>query len=259
MDRIAEYVDRLWDAGLTAAAIDPLTAGDPELSVDDAYTVQEALLDRRLANGERIVGAKLGLTSKAKQITMGVHQPVFGWLTDAMLLDDAAVDCTTLIHPRVEPEIALILATALEGPRVTPADVLAATGSFAGAVEVIDSRFHGYSFRLPDVVADNTSAARFALGSPRQLTPEIDLRLLGCVLESDGSVVSAAAGAAVANGPLRAVALLVEHLATRGRRLEAGWVVMTGGLTDAVPLAGHVVSAGFDGLGRVTIAPAAIR
>ena len=172
----------------------PLTADHPGLDLDLAYAVQEAGVRLLLAAGERPAGFKIGLTSRAKQAQMGVAEPLYGELTDAMLLDvGQPLDTGALIQPRVEPEIAFLLGADLAGERVGAAQVLAATAAVAPAVDVLDSRYAGYAFTLPDVVADNASAARLVLGGVRQAVDWIDLRLVGCVLEVGGRVTEAVA------------------------------------------------------------------
>jgi len=155
----------------------------------------------------------------------------------------------------VEPEIAFLLGRDLEGPQVTAAHVLAATEAVFGAVDVLDSRYAGYKFTFNDVVADNASSAGFILGGTALDPYGIDLRLTGCVLEQNGSLVSTAAGASVMGHPASSVAWLVRTLAARGLGLEAGQVVMAGGMTEAIPVKpGDTVVASFDRLGSVEIA-----
>jgi 2-oxo-3-hexenedioate decarboxylase/2-keto-4-pentenoate hydratase len=187
---------------------------------------------------------------------MGVDEPLYGELTDAMLLDvGEPLDTGQLIQPRIEPEIAFLLGADLAGERVGAAQVLAATAAVAPAIDVLDSRYAGYAFTLPDVVADNASAARLVLGGVRRAADGIDLRLVGCVLEQGGRVRSTAAGAAALGHPAAAVAWLVRALARRGRGLAAGDVVLSGGLTEAVPVApGDVVVARIGRLGAVELA-----
>lgn len=232
-----KWAEHLLDAEARRAPVPPLTETEPGLSLEDAYAIQDEVLARRLARGERLVGAKVGLTSQAKQQAMGVAEPVYGWLTDAMAHPaEAPLALDTLIHPRVEPEIVFILGERLMGPGITAQDVLAATTAVCCGLEVIDSRYEEFRFTLPDVVADNTSAARFVLG-PRRVGPgACDLSLVGCLLEDGPDLVATAAGAAVVGHPAESVALLANHLARRGRALEPGWVVLSGGLTDAVRL-----------------------
>lgn len=255
MTELADLVDLLASAELNRKPISPLTDSHPGLSVDEAYEVQDQLVERRISRGEKIVGAKVGLTSKAKQHRMGVDVPIFGWLTDAMLLPtEEPLQTEELLHPRVEPEIAFILSETLAGPGITAHDVLDATRWVCGGLEVIDSRYEDFRFRLPDVVADNTSAARFALGTLRVPPDRLELDMVGVLLEHDSEIAASAAGAAVLGHPAIAAAHLANDLAHRGRSLEAGWVILTGGLTDAVTLAaGSHVTATFAHLGAVTI------
>lgn len=249
---------RTWAARLDEAAtgrttVPPLTT-DGLADVATAYQVQNALVDLRLARGERLVGGKLGLTSKAKRIAMGVDEPLYGLVTSGMLRTSGSrLSLKELIHPRIEPEIAFVLGEPLAGPGVTVADVLAATRYLCPALDVIDSRYEGFSFKHLDAIADNASSAAFALGD--DLTePHGDLTLTGCLLEVDGQVVESAAGAAVMGHPAAAVAFMANQLAGTGQRLEAGWVVLSGGLTAPVPLRpGATVTVTVSGLGSVTL------
>jgi 2-keto-4-pentenoate hydratase len=226
-----------------------------ELDEDTALLVQEAVVRARVDSGHPIVGAKLGLTSAAKQKQMNVDRPLYGWLTSDMQVDTgAAVRCDAYIQPRVEPEIAFLLGRDLEGPDVTAAQVLSATEAVFGAIDILDSRYAGYKFTFNDVAADNASSAGFVLGGTAVDPYGIDLRLTGCVLEKNGELVATAAGAAVMGHPASAVAWLVRALARRGQGLEAGHVVMAGGMTEAVAVSpGDTVVATFDRLGSVEI------
>jgi 2-oxo-3-hexenedioate decarboxylase len=247
--------ERLAGMRQARAAGKGLSVDHPEMDLDAAYAVQEAGVRLLVADGERPIGFKLGLTSRAKQAQMGVAEPLYGELTDAMLLDvGEPLVAADHIQPRVEPEIAFLVGTDLAGERVGTTQVLAATAAVAPAIEVIDSRYAGYSFTLPDVIADNASAARLVLGGVRRTADGIDLRLLGCVLERNGRVVSTAAGAASLGHPAAAVAWLVRALARCGRGLAAGDVVLSGALTEALPVApGDVVVARLGRLGTVEL------
>lgn len=252
---IGKWADYLFDAERRKQAVAPISDIEPSLTVSDAYDIQDLLLERRLAAGERIVGAKLGLTSRAKQEDMGITEPIYAWLTDAMALAPGVpLRLSETIHPRIEPEIVFIMDKELAGPGVGIHDVLEATSVLCCGMEVIDSRFADFRFSLVDVVADNASACRFVLG-PLQIPPTgVDLSLVGCLLEKDGSVVATAAGAAILGHPAAAVAELANFLGRRGKCIEAGWVVLSGGLTAAVPLStGFHVSATFGHLGRVSL------
>ena len=162
MSDIRPIAERLLSAVRNTTATEPLTNTWPDLTIDEALTVQDAVVYARVDSGATIVGAKLGLTSVAKQRQMKVDQPLYGWLTDDMQIDvGQPVECARFIQPRCEPEIAFLLDRDLEGPNVTAAHVLAATEAVFGAIDVLDSRFTGYSFTFNDVVADNASSAAF--------------------------------------------------------------------------------------------------
>jgi 2-oxo-3-hexenedioate decarboxylase len=236
-------------------AIAPFTDAHPDLDVDTAYAAQREFVRGKLDAGERIVGAKLGLTSRTKQQAMGVDAPLYGWVTSSMLAPfGEPVRLDRFIHPRVEPEIAFLLARDVAAP-ATVTSVLAATEAVFAAIDVLDSRYENFRFTLPDVVADNASAGAFLLGPVARPPAElVDLRLMGCVLRVDGEVVTTAAGAGVMGHPAASVAWLANQLAERDERLQAGWLVFSGGLTAPVPLsAGSSVTAEFDGLGTVEV------
>ena len=229
----------------------------PELAddLDVAYEIQDRNLQARLDRGETLVGVKLGLTSKAKQQRMGVHVPFVAWLTDAMVLPMGdPVPQTRLIHPRVEPEIVFVMGERLEGPGVSCATAMAAVDSVWGGAEVIDSRYQDFRFTAGDVVADNASSAAYVTG-PIGLPPsQLDLSLEAVLVEVDGVVVDSATGAAVQGHPGEALALAANELSRRSRAIEAGWVVLTGGMTDAVPAPpGVSVGMHFTHLGSVFI------
>jgi len=225
------------------------------LGIDDAYAIQAALLELQLGRGDSLAGAKLGLTSVAKQEQMSVSEPVYGWVpTSTVLGADGVVALNELIHPRCEPELVFVLAESLSGPGVTANDVLDATEKVVGGIEVIDSRYEAFSFTLPDVIADNTSAARVAIGSDGIAPRDADLTTLGCVFDVDGEITGTATGAALLGDPALCVAMLANHLGKHGQKLEPGWIVMAGAATDARPLsAGTVATARYSHLGSVTV------
>jgi 2-oxo-3-hexenedioate decarboxylase len=235
--------------------IAPFSDAYPFFGTDRAYQAQRLFVDAHLGVGDQVIGAKLGMTSRVMRVMLGVDQPVSGWLTAGMVLAPGqSVPLEQLIHPQAEPEIAIVLGRELAYP-VTVPGVLAATEAVFAAIEVIDSRYEDFRYRMPDVVADNVGAARVAFGS-RACTPaELgDLRLIGCVFRSQGEVVGTAAGAAAMGHPAAAVAWLVRSLAARGERLPAGSVVLTGGLTaPAAVRRGGALTADFDQLGSVEV------
>lgn len=231
----------------------PFTDEWPDLDLDTGYAVQDLTLARRLARGERLIGVKLGLTSRAKQQRMGVTTPLVAWLTDAMVLPAGdPVPQGRLIHPRVEPEIVFVMGERLAGPGVTAAQALGAVESVLGGAEVIDSRYRDFRFTAGDVAADNASSGAFVTG-PVALPPsELDLALEGVLVEADGVIVDSATGAAVQGHPAEALALAANELGRRGLAIEAGWIVLTGGMTDAVHAPrGRSVAFHFSNLGSV--------
>lgn len=234
---------------------EPFTDEWSDMDLTTAYAVQDETLRLRLARGETLIGVKLGLTSRAKQQRMGVSSPLVAWLTDAMVLP-AGAPCPqdALIHPRAEPEIVFVMGERLAGPGVTAATALHSVAGVMAGVELIDSRYCDFRFLLPDVVADNASSGAFVTG-PRLLPPhELDLGLEACLLEVDGKIVDSATGAAVQGHPAEALALAANALAERGLAIEAGWIVLTGGMTDAVMVEpGSVVAAHFTHLGSIVI------
>ncbi|GAA4124052.1 fumarylacetoacetate hydrolase family protein [Nocardioides fonticola] len=234
--------------------IDPFTDTHPDLDEAWGYAVQDLDLADRLAAGERSIGMKLGLTSAAKQERMAVHRPVVGFLTDAHLLatGEVARRLDSWVQPRIEPEIAFVTAVDLGGG-LTRADAPTVVASVLVAAEILDSRFTGYRFRLPDVLADATSAAGVLLGEPRPVG-DLDLASLACRVEVDGVLEHEATGAAVLGDPWLALVELSAHLGRRGTMLPAGSLVLAGALTDAVPLtAGRRYRLVVDGLGEIVV------
>lgn len=239
----------LHQARLERRPVPMLTVEDPDLGIEDAYAIQEAGIQLRLVEGERIVGGKLGFTSRAMQQAMGVDHPNYGWLTDAMLIRDGAVPLDRLIHPKAEPEIAFLLGTDLSPP-VSTEQVLAATSAVLPCLEIVDSRYLDFRFRAFDNIADNSSAGVLTLGDP---SPPDGMRLdlLGATVWVDGALRFTAAGAAALDHPAGAVAWMANHCP---RGLKAGDLVISGGLTPPVDLpSGTVVTAEFDRIGSITI------
>ena len=235
--------------------IGPFTDEHTDFDLAAAYEAQALFVEGLVEAGERLVGAKVGLTSRAKQEAMGVSEPLYGRVTDAMLLEAGApVPLADMLQPRADPEIAFLLARPLEAP-ATVTSVLAATEAVFAAIDILDSRYEDYRFRLPDVVADNCSSGAFLLGPQARRPDELeDLRLVGCLLRTRGEIVATAAGAAVMGHPAASVAWFANRLAAAGEALPAGSLVFSGGLTAPIPLAvGVSVTAEFDGLGTVEV------
>jgi 2-oxo-3-hexenedioate decarboxylase len=242
---------RLADAERERRTIPQLSTSEPALDLDAAYAVQQHRFEARLASGDTPIGFKLGLTSRAKQEAMGVAIPLWGRLSNSMLhseFDPLLV--SSLIHPRIEPEIAFLLERDVDGRTATPASVLAATKGLFAALEILDSRYDDFRFTLADVVADNASAARVVCGGALVPPASMNCQLEGMVLHCNGEVVATASGAAVSGHPAAAVAWLARIVGS----LPAGAIVLSGGLTAPVSLQqGTVVSAEFASLGSVTL------
>lgn len=252
-----EAADHLRAARLARRTVEPLTDLHPGLDEDWAYDVQRIDRDGRAADGDPAVGAKLGLTSVAKQQRMGVDRPIVGFLTRSMILGaDLPQDALARwAQPRIEPEIAFTTSRAI-GRGLKDNEVAAHVATVHVAAEVLDSRYTGYRFRLPDVVADNTSAAGVLLGEPVALGSAGDLTTVMCEVAEDGSVAHRATGAAILGDPLRALQLLSRHLERRGEILPVGSLVLAGALTDAVPLvAGSSYRLTVSRLGSIAVEP----
>ncbi|MEN4901954.1 2-oxo-3-hexenedioate decarboxylase [Luteimonas sp. TWI1437] len=250
-ETVAQLATLLHDAERDVRDTVKITDAHPALSIEDAYRIQDALRAHKQARGVRCVGMKMGLTSYAKMQQMGVNTPIYGFLGSDNAVDDGAeIEAAKLIHPKVEAEIAFVMRDALQGPGCTPEQVMAATLCLLPAIEVIDSRYENFRFDLPSVIADNTSAARYVIGSRPTAPQGIDLETTGVVLEKNGQVVEVGAGAAVLGNPALAVAMLVDMLHARGQSLPAGSVVLSGAITAAVAVeAGDNVQVRVDGLG----------
>ncbi|TAM10693.1 MAG: 2-oxo-3-hexenedioate decarboxylase [Nevskiaceae bacterium] len=250
---LAKLADRVIAAQDNARTMPKLTDEYPSLSVADGYDVQDELCRRWIARGDRCIGVKAGLTSKAKMDQMGIDVPGFGILMASFARpENSALDMKELVHPRVEAEIAFVTKAKLQG-EVSVEEVMAATDYVIPAVEVIDSRYEQFKFDLPSVIADNTSSARYVTGGRPRDPHSLDLRTIGVVIEKNGEIAALGASAAVLNHPALAVVMLVKHLAGRGSALPAGSFVMTGGITAAIPVAaGDNIHARFQDMGSVS-------
>jgi 2-keto-4-pentenoate hydratase len=252
---VRSMADDLFAAERDRRQIAPLSSRAP-ISPQDAYAIQLANVERRIKAGERVVGKKVGLTAKVIQQMLKVDQPDYGHLFEVMeVADNAKCAVSGLLQPRVEPEIAIVLAKSLRGPGLTDLDILAATEAVVPAIEIVDSRIENWKITFADTVADNGSAARFVLGKRRTPPTAIDLRTAGTILSKNGQVTGTGAGAAVLGAnPFRAVAWLANTLAGAGLELAAGDVILPGALCGMVSVAaGDTVSADFGPLGTVTV------
>ncbi|WP_414505837.1 2-keto-4-pentenoate hydratase [Streptomyces sp. NEAU-L66] len=222
------------------------------LSVADAYAVQELAVARRLDRGERLVGVKMGFTSRQKMAQMGVDEVIWGRLTSAMLVPEGdRIAPDHYIHPRIEPEVAFLIGRDIP-PGAPPETITSAVTAVAPALEIIDSRYADFRFTLADVVADNASAAGFVLGAWQAAPPSLDC--LGVLLEVDGRTAEVGATASILGDPWRSLAAAARLTGRAGMPLRAGWVVLAGGATAAVPLRpGAQVRAVIESLGSASV------
>ena len=236
--------------------VEPLTSRFADLKLEEAYQISQHLLAQRLREGEKLVGRKIGVTSAGVQRALDVHQPDFGYLTDAMVLASGADVAVTerLIQPRAEAEIAFRMGKPLRGPAVTGSQVLAAIEYAVPCLEIVDSRIRDWKIRIEDTVADNASCGLVVVGHHAVDPRTFDLSLVGCVVEKNGKLLHTGAGAATLGSPLNSVAWLVNTLSTFGEGLSEGDLVLSGALVPLEPVvAGDLFQASIDRIGSVAV------
>lgn len=250
IDEYAEIVD---EAARHARAIRQFSAG--AFDVETAYQIQAASIARRLERGQQRTGIKMGFTSKAKMQQMGVHDLIWGRLTDTMQIAEGdEVLLERFIHPRVEPEIAFVLGDELCG-KVTIPEAMMAVEAIAPALEIIDSRYENFKFSLPDVIADNASSSGYVLGP--WVVPEESFDNLGIVMSINGVPRQMGSTAAILGNPVRSLVHAARLAEEAGEPLQAGWIVMAGAATAAEFLTkGDSVTAEFQNLGSLSFAVA---
>lgn len=206
-------------------------------NLSGAYAVQEINTQRALAEGRRLVGRKVGLTSIAVQQQLGVDQPDFGMLfADMEILDGGAIDCSRLIQPKAEGEIAFVLGRDLPNADTTLAELISAVDYVVPALEIVDSAIRDWKITLVDTVADNASSALYVLGKQPTKLSALDLRLEGMLLDKNGQQASIGVGAACLGNPLDACLWLARTMAEVGRPLKAGDVLLSGALGPMTPV-----------------------
>ncbi len=244
--------DALYDAWRERRTLAPLREQAPGLTIEDAYAIQSRMVARRVQAGERIVGKKIGVTSKPVQEFLGVFEPDFGQLTSGMVCTESdGIDLNRLIQPKAEAELAFVLKHDLIGPGITATDVLRATEYVVPCFEIVDSRIQSWDIQIQDTVADNASCGVFILGDVKADPRELDLTLAGMVLEKNGELFSTAAGAAVQGSPVNAVVWLANTLGRLGLPFRAGEVILSGSQSALVPVTdGDELVCTVGGLGR---------
>ncbi|MEV6215924.1 2-keto-4-pentenoate hydratase [Nocardia sp. NPDC051833] len=250
-----QLADELARAEDDRVAVPPLVDRYPDIDVVDAYEIQLLNIRRRLGGGAKIVGHKVGLSSKAMQEMMGVDEPDYGHLLAEMeVFEDVPVDTSKYLLPRVEVEVGFVLGADLPGEDCTEADVLAATVAYAPSIELIDSRINDWKIGLTDTISDNASSAGFVLGKERVAPGDIDIKGIDAVLTRNGEVIAEGRSDAVLGDPVIAVAWLARKVATFGVRLKKGDIVLPGSCTRAIDARpGDDFHAEFSGLGSVRL------
>lgn len=252
---IKQLGDELYAALVSGKPVEPLTNRFPDITIEDAYLIQQQFISHRLNSGEKVVGKKIGVTSKAVMNMLGVGQPDFGYMLDGMAYQEGQeINIGSLMQPKAEGEIAFVMKKDLMGPGVNAADVLAATEGVMVCFEIVDSRIRDWKIKIQDTVADNASCGGFVLGSKLVDVHDVDLIHCGMVLEKNGEVVVTGAGAATMNSPVNAIAWLANTLGRLGIPLKAGEIVLSGALGAMVPVqAGDQLRVTIGGIGSCSI------
>lgn len=253
-NNIVAAAQLLRDAESTGCWIAPLRETFADLDIDAAYAIQRFNTGLKVAAGARLVGAKIGLTSPAVQKQLGVDSPDYGVLFDDMGYPEGLpIPLAKLQQPKIEAEVAFVLAHDLDLPNPTIVDVVNAVDYCLPALEIVGSRIDNWNIRLVDTVADNASSSAWVVGAAPKKLHMVDLRVAGMTLACDGEVVSRGSGAACLGHPLNAVLWLARTMVRVGAPLKAGHLVLSGALGPMVPVeAGKTYTAQIDGLGSVT-------
>jgi 2-oxopent-4-enoate/cis-2-oxohex-4-enoate hydratase len=251
-EKISEYGEALYAALHSGQTLAPLTDREPDITLEDAYRISQRFLQCRLDSGERVVGKKIGVTSKPVQDMLGVFQPDFGFLTDVMECPDGAEIpiAGRLIQPKAEGEIAFRLRSDLKGPGVTEQDVLDATATIIPCFEIVDSRIDDWKIKIQDTVADNASCGVYVFGRNEVDPRDFDLPSLKMTIHKNGEFIAEGLGSAVQGNPLTAVAWLANTLGEFGIPFKAGEVILSGSLAPLIPVvAGDEMSLEIEGVG----------
>ena len=259
-DQIIECARRLDEAERTRTQIRQLSLEFPKITIDDAYAIQHTWVAAKIAAGRVVKGHKIGLTSRAMQMSSQISEPDYGTLLDDMFFSDGTdIPLRRFIAPMVEVEIAFILGRRLEGAQVTMFDVLSATDYVIPAMEIIDARIHRLDpdtkrpRKVFDTISDNAANAGIVLGGRPVRPLDVDLRWVAALLLKNGAIEDSGVAAAVLNHPANGIAWLAKKFAPHGIALEPGQVVLSGSFTRPLPVAaGDTIHADYGTLGSVS-------
>lgn len=248
------YAEKVAQAQANKKAIEKITVSRPSMTVEEAYEIQKISIEQTLSSENHFIGWKMGLTSIAKQIQVGVNEPIYGRLTSKMNLQKNEITATDFIHPRVEAEVAFVFKKELKGANLTPLEVWPAIENVFLALEVIDSRYENFSFTLPDVIADNASSSKILLSAQAFSPYEKNWADVKVKMYQNGEEKLEGTGAAVLSHPIYSVIELLNMLAKEGRGILPGQLVLTGGITDAIHVeAGDEIVATYGDLGSLIL------
>ncbi|ATP41190.1 2-keto-4-pentenoate hydratase [Solibacillus sp. R5-41] len=252
---LIEWSHKLLTAEQNQNGIQPLTQSLENLTVKDAYLIQLETINEKVAQGHRITGKKIGLTSKAMQELLNVDEPDYGHLLSNMEIKDSTTLRSDYLKPRVEAEVAFFLKAPLKGPNVTVAQVIEATDYIVGSLEIVDSRIENWKIKLLDTIADNASSAKYVLGDVKRDAAQVDLPEIEMDFYKNGTKVNTGKGEDVLGNPAACVAWLVNRLADFNIGMEAGEVILSGALSAALDAeVGDVFVADFgELLGKVEV------
>lgn len=252
--KLNDIANEIYQHQKSAVEMDKISTKYSFITLKDAYKIQEINIENELQNRNQFVGWKMGLTSIAKQQSVGVNQPIYGRLLKSMEMPNEDLFLNGLIHPRVEPEFAFLINKKIEGNNVTEQDVWQATDGIMPALEVIDSRYKDFSFNLTDVVADNASSAKFLLSKQIYAQNEFQWEKMKIRMKLNGRIVEEGNGSAVMGHPVRSVVELVKMLSFSGLCIEPGMIVLTGGITEAIHVvSGNSIEVEFEKLGKINL------
>jgi len=256
-EKINKYAEELYASLKSCKSIESITSRESDITIEDAYAIQNVLIKKRIKNdGSKIIGKKIGVTSKAVMNLLGVDQPDFGYLLSDMIYNDTdVIDVSnTMIQPKAEGEIAFILKEDLQGPGVTASDVIKATKFVMPCFEIVDSRVKDWKIKIQDTVADNASCGYIVFGGEAVNIDDVDLVTCGMTLEVNGEIIQTGAGAATMGNPLNAVAWLANTLGKLGVGLKTGEVILSGALSGMVPIkAGDNMRISIGGIGSTSV------